>query len=155
MSTRKIRIRRERRGTTVVETAVVLPVFLLMVFVILEFGHAFMVTQVLQAAARRGARLGVTTGATSEDVVQKVKDILSGTISTDDVTVIVKNADVFDTSGSAPGDIALLPDVEVADMEPRQLFLVRVEVPYDNVRVINLEFLAGIVLKGQAVMRHE
>lgn len=45
----------ERRGTTVVETAIVFPVFLLFVLALVEFGHAVMVKNVLRSACRSGA----------------------------------------------------------------------------------------------------
>jgi len=52
---------RDTRGNAVVEMALVLPFLLLLVFGITEFGRAWMTLNVLQTAAREGARLAVVT----------------------------------------------------------------------------------------------
>ena len=49
----------QRRGTAVVETAVVLPVYVLLVFAIIEFAHATMVINLLQSGCRSAARMSV------------------------------------------------------------------------------------------------
>jgi Flp pilus assembly protein TadG len=143
-SRRKLRQRRNqrRKGTTIVETAIVLPVFLLFVFAIFEFGHAFMVAQVIRAASREGARNGITEGATSAEVISRAEDVLSSAIDLTSVTISVKDGSSFD-SPSPPTDVSALPDVEVADLETGDLFIVYVEVPYSAVRVIDLRFLVG------------
>ena len=62
------RKREARRGTTVVETALVLPVFLLFVLGLIELGHAMMVSNVLRSACRQAARIGSTEGNTTAEV---------------------------------------------------------------------------------------
>jgi Flp pilus assembly protein TadG len=52
---------RNRRGSAVVETALVLPFLLLLVFGITEFGRAWMTVNILQTASREAARLAVVT----------------------------------------------------------------------------------------------
>jgi len=49
------------RGNAVVEMALVLPIMLLLVFGITEFGRAWMTVNILQTASREGARLAVVT----------------------------------------------------------------------------------------------
>jgi len=137
-----------------VETAFVLPVFLLFVLAIFEFGHAFMVVQVLKAAARQGARLGVADNVTTADVQQEARNVMAGAIDPNQVTVMVKDAGAFD-SATPPTDVTTLPNAEVSDLEDGDLFVVRVETNYSNVRVLRLRFLDGVVLSGQTVMRHE
>ena len=72
---RYLRIRRhrlaERRGQSLVEFALVLPILLLIVVGILEFGIAFRTFQVVTNAAREGARTAVlrTTDAEVRGVV--------------------------------------------------------------------------------------
>ncbi len=61
----RLRQNRSRRGTTVVETALVLPVFLLFVLGLIELGHAQMVKNVLRCACREAARMGSTEGHTT------------------------------------------------------------------------------------------
>jgi Flp pilus assembly protein TadG len=46
-------------GTTLVETALVLPVFLAFVLGLMELSHAYMVTKVMRAACREAGSHGV------------------------------------------------------------------------------------------------
>ena len=52
---------REHRGNAVVEMALIMPILLLLVFGITEFGRAWMTVNILQTASREGARLAVVT----------------------------------------------------------------------------------------------
>ena len=54
------------------EAAIVMPFFLLMLVGILEFGRAVMVLHSLEEAARVGARAAIVEGATASDVTQAV-----------------------------------------------------------------------------------
>jgi Flp pilus assembly protein TadG len=58
------RIPRYRSGTTLVETAIVLNIVLVVVFAIMDYGKLVMTKQLLDNAARAGARQA-TTGATT------------------------------------------------------------------------------------------
>ncbi len=149
------------RGTTAVEVAFVLPVFLLLVFAMIEFGHVYMTTQLIVAAARAAARTGVADGKTTADVTAKVDEILSAGIDSSQATVYIKDGSAFDdatitTDQINATDYNLLPDIEIFGMDARQLFIVRIEVPYDQVTLIpGGGWLKGLTLSGQAVMRHE
>jgi len=50
---------RAERGAVAVEFAILLPVFLLLVCGIMDFGHAFYMKQMVSNASREGARYGV------------------------------------------------------------------------------------------------
>jgi Flp pilus assembly protein TadG len=52
--------RSSRRGAHLVEAAIVMNIFLLMMFAIMEFAHFVMVKQLMDNAARDGARLAAT-----------------------------------------------------------------------------------------------
>jgi Flp pilus assembly protein TadG len=52
---------RESRGNAVVEMALILPILMILMFGITEFGRAWMTVNVLTTAAREGARLAVVT----------------------------------------------------------------------------------------------
>lgn len=150
--------RASRRGTTIVETAIVLPIFLIFMLSLIEFGHALMVNNVLRSATRTGARMGATEGHSTADVEAMVKQVLDGAIDAELAEVMVKNADIYDqtpTPPQTPDDIEALPDVEVADAEPRQMFLVRARVAYNDIALVPMAFMDGIVLQGQAFIRHE
>jgi Flp pilus assembly protein TadG len=71
---------RRRPGATIVETALVISVCLLFLFGILEYGRFVMTRQVLENAAREGARFAVvnTQAATTADVQDRVDHMLAG-----------------------------------------------------------------------------
>jgi Flp pilus assembly protein TadG len=60
------------RGQALVETAVMLPLLLLVCIGIFEFGRAFQTWQVLTNAAREGARIAILPNATPADVQARV-----------------------------------------------------------------------------------
>jgi Flp pilus assembly protein TadG len=61
---------RDTRGNAVVEMALVLPLLLILVFGITEFGRAWMTVNVLQTAAREGARLAVVQPVRDNTAIQ-------------------------------------------------------------------------------------
>jgi len=80
--------RRYRRAAAAVEFAVVAPVFLLLVFGMIEYGRMVMVYQVITNASREGARAAVLDGATTNSVTTAVNDYLTtGAVSGATVTV--------------------------------------------------------------------
>jgi Flp pilus assembly protein TadG len=72
MSTPILRIRRER-GAAMLETALVMPLVLLVCVGIFEFGRAYQTWQVLTNAAREGARVAVLPGAKVGTITERVK----------------------------------------------------------------------------------
>jgi len=81
--------RRDRRGTAVVEFALVAPLFFLLVFGMIEYGRMVMVQQILTNASREGARRAVLDGVSTSDVVTAVDNYLvDSSIAGADVTVI-------------------------------------------------------------------
>ena len=91
------RRKHRERGQSLVETAVVLPILLLLLAAIIDFGRAFDAYIILTNAAREGARFGATNPELTEEEVKAlvVEDVLgSGTnvtqmtgFTVDDVTV--------------------------------------------------------------------
>jgi hypothetical protein len=156
-------LRTTRDGTTVVETALVLPVFLLFVLGLIELGHAQLVKHVLRAACRQAARIGTTEGKTTADVRNRTLQVLQTVVDADDVQIFVKDASTYDAGGVTPqngAELEALADIELSEAAPRQLFLVRAKVHYDDIAIVpNIPllgaFLDDVVLEGQAFMRHE
>lgn len=155
---------RRRRGTTIVEAAFVLPVYLLFVFVLIEFGHAEMIKNMLRGACREAARMGCTEGSSTTAVQARVRQILGGAVDPGTVQVFVKDASAFDSGSSPPqtsSELAALPDYEVADGEQGDLFMVRATVNYNDVAVIPMsvpivgKFFNNLTLDGKAFIRHE
>jgi Flp pilus assembly protein TadG len=69
-----------RRGAALVEAAIVMNVFLLFIFGIFEFGHFVMVKQLMDNAARDGARMAATGAltVTTAQIQAQVTTELSG-----------------------------------------------------------------------------
>jgi Flp pilus assembly protein TadG len=148
----------DRRGTTVVETAIVLPVFLFFVFGLFEYAHARMVSNMLKTATRTAARYGATEGATTAEVRQRANQILASVMDPAQASILVKDASVYDSGGSKPSsnqDFVNLPNKETSTAETRDLFLVRATVDYNDIALLPMPFMDGVQLSGQAFMRHE
>lgn len=146
-----------------VETALVLPVFLLFILGIVELGHALLVQHVLNSACRQAARVGSTQGNSTATVRTKALTVLGSAVNQNKVQVYVKDASVFDSSGT-PGTSATalegMPNIELGTTDARKLFMVRAKVPYKDIAIVpNIpylgSFLDNITIEGQAFMRHE
>jgi len=154
---------RTRQGTTIVETALVLPVFLFFVLGIIEFGHAIMVTHVLNSACRQAARIGSTAGNSTATVRAKVLSVLGSAVNQNKVTVYVKDAGVFDTSSNpstSASSLESMANIELSNTDSRHLFMVRAKLNYKDVAIVPDIPLMGsllnnLTIQGQAFMRHE
>jgi hypothetical protein len=135
----------------------VFPVFLAIQFAIFEFGHAYMVSQLLKSAARSAARIGVAEGKTTADVIAKVNEVLASGVDPAAATIYVKDGSGFDQpEATPPTNYDELADVDLEDLEERQLFIVRIEIDYSAVSLFPIDgWTTGITISGQAVMRHE
>ncbi|ADK85356.1 TadE family protein [Desulfarculus baarsii DSM 2075] len=75
------RLAADGRGSVAVEFALFLPVFLLVIFSIIELGAAWYQKQMLVNASREGARLGAlfstSGGLTAQEVQERVNQYLS------------------------------------------------------------------------------
>ena len=74
--TLRSRIRGER-GVAMIETAITLPIVLLVAVGIIEFGRAYQTWQVLTNAAREGARVAVLPGVNDATVRTRVQAYMS------------------------------------------------------------------------------
>jgi Flp pilus assembly protein TadG len=79
MRTQRLLARRlfGQRGQALIETAVTLPIVLVISISIFEFGRALQVWQLLTNAAREGARVAVLPGATSDGVKERVLEYMA------------------------------------------------------------------------------
>jgi len=128
--------RRDRRGTAVIEFAVVAPVFVMLVFGMIEYGRMVMVQQLLTNASREGARMGVLDGATTASVQTSVTTYLSN-CSVTGATVTVNPNPPSSAGYGAP-------------------VTVTVSVPFSQVSWIPTPmFLSGKTLTASSVMRRE
>lgn len=71
---------RPRRGATVVEAALVISLCLLFMFAVFEYGRYIFYLQVVENAAREGARMAIahTNDKVTSDIVDRVRQKLSG-----------------------------------------------------------------------------
>jgi Flp pilus assembly protein TadG len=125
------------------EFALVLPIFLLCILGILEFGRAFMVNQVLISASRAGARKAVIEGTSDDDV----KTAITDEISANALKV-----------GSSDLKITYLVDGEAGSLSSAKRgdqVAVRVQIPFSAVAVAHPMFMGKTTLSGECVMRHE
>lgn len=118
------------------EFAVVAPVFVLLVFGMIEFGRMVMVQQMLTNAAREGARLGVIEGNTSSDVETRVDNYLAAA----NITGATVTVATLPASGSDTGD----------------RISVTVSIPFGQVSWLPTPmYLGGTSLASTAIMRVE
>jgi hypothetical protein len=129
----------------------------MLVFAIFEFGHAQLINNMLSSACRNAARIGAVEGSTTAQVQARVEQTLRHVVPIESVDIFVKDASSFDGGGSTPKGAGLeaLPNVELANTEPRTLFVVRASIPYNDVAIVPMPFLSSVVLDAQAFMRHE
>jgi Flp pilus assembly protein TadG len=110
------------RGQGMVEFVLVLPIFLLLVFAIVDFGMGFHAWLTVTNSAREGARLGAVRG-TQAQIVQRVQDT-SDSLDQSNMTITVTNAQ------GTPGTSVV------------------VDVDYDYTLITPLDNLLGLVSGG-------
>ena len=127
----------QNKGAAVVEFALVLPLLLMIIFGIIEFGRLFWVKQILTYAAREGGRAAIIPGATNTSVQTAIDNAMSGSGLTA-YTIQRTPNDVSTASGGAS-------------------ITIKVSISYNDVTLIPgfLSALVGQNLIGQVVMRKE
>ncbi len=136
-----------RTGAAMVETALVLPIMMMVILAVVEFGRAFMVCQLLTNAAREGGRMAVLDGTTTNDVVAEVQSRVFQTVGVSAAQVQV------DVAVTPFGTTTSHADLSLA--EKRDLCDIRVTVAYNNVSFSPARWMTNVDLTGQAAMRHE
>lgn len=87
------KIMKSKKGQTLVETALILPVVLLILLGIVEFGRLFCNYLVVSNASREGARYA-SLSKTDAEVKQKINELVSAAgISQDDITISFSNGE--------------------------------------------------------------
>lgn len=138
----------DRRGTACVEMALVLPLFLMVVLGIIEFGRGMMVTNLATNAAREACRSATLSGNTNASVTKLVNTFLQQAVgvSSSSVTTTI-------TVVAAAGNPD--PAGEVGNASAGDLITLKVQVPFNTVALIPGDYLAGQTLTGICVMQHE
>jgi Flp pilus assembly protein TadG len=74
------RLIRGEGGAVAVEFAIILPILVLLVFGIIDFGHAWYIKQIVTNASREGARYGTRyTGSTASTLTPSISDYILNT----------------------------------------------------------------------------
>jgi Flp pilus assembly protein TadG len=93
-----------RKGAVLVEFGIVLPVFILLILGIIEFGRAYMVLHLLTDAARKACRSAAVKGSSTSTITASTTSLLtSESVSGATLTVKVKEV-VADASSANSGD---------------------------------------------------
>jgi Flp pilus assembly protein TadG len=132
-----------RAGASMLEFALVFPLFLAAILGILEFGRAFMVNQVMISASRAGVRKAIIAGTDEAVVKQAIEDEITANLTT------VKTSDVV---------ITYLVDGEKGTFTGANRgaqIAVRVQIPFASVAVASPMFMGNATLTGECVMRRE
>ena len=137
------------QGTALLETAMTLPLLLLVSVGIFEFGRAFQTWQVLTNAAREGARLAVMPGTATGAVDTRVKSYLtSGQLdNVANATVVVNPAATVDIGGGATATASL-----VTVTYPFEFMVLQ---PVASLLVSGTKLGDPIMLTATATMRNE
>ena len=130
-----------------VEMAVCLPLLVMVILAIVEFGRGMMVAELLNDAARVGARQAIIAGSSDAQVTQTILTFMQATsVNSQAVTV---NITVTPAAGNPnPGN-------EVANAHTGDTCAIQVLVPFNQVSYIPGTYLAGETLKGACTMLHE
>ncbi len=131
-----------RRGAAVVEFAVVAPVFILLVFGMIEFGRAVMVQQVLVNASREGARQAVLDGTSATEIEDRIDVYLSAS-GIDNETII------YSVNGSTVSD-------PTTESQFGDALGVEIRVNFNDVSWMPVpQYIGGTVLRASSIMRRE
>jgi Flp pilus assembly protein TadG len=140
--------RRSERGNALIETAITIPILLLLMVGIFEVGRAYETWQVLTNAAREGARMSVTPNSDPDTAEALVRQYMSegelGNFATADVDV--DNNASFVVNGTTVGASLVTVDYpfEFIMLQP----IARLVVPTSNSG-------DAITMRATALMRNE
>ena len=119
----RLKMRESRRGTATLETALVLPLLLLLTFALIEYGWLFLRAQEITNGARQGARIAVRPDATNADVQASITAAM-------------------ETAGIAGYLVTFSPEnVHDENLYPGDSVTVIITVPYDSVRLMGLPWI--------------
>jgi Flp pilus assembly protein TadG len=155
MSTRKSQ---SRRGAITVETAVIMPFFIMFTFAVLQFGHAIMIKGTLKNSVRNAARYGTTEEATTAVLKQRLRNGVKSVVNSQLIEIHIKDASVYDTSSPPPitdAELMALPEVKIENLQARQMFLVYAKFNYNDAAILRYPLSGEVYFIGRSFMRRE
>ena len=137
------------KGTTAVEFALVLPVFLILILGIFDFGRYFFVQHTIQYATREGARFALV-GNRASSIVQVIKDKASPAVDPGELSIAI-----FPVTGSY-GDPDNWQDMQDAG-NPGAFMRVRTKYAYCFLTPIIGAFFSNgnVVVQAEATYKNE
>ena len=145
---RRVRkVLRGERGTALIETAMTLPLLLLVSVGIFEFGRAFQTWQILTNAAREGARLAVMPGSTDATVQARVQSYLTSGQLTNTPAIAVNPTSTVDIGGGATANSSV-----VTVSYPFKFMVLQ---PVASLLVSGATYGSAFTLTASAEMRNE
>ncbi len=142
------RLSAPRQGASVVEMALILPVFMMVLLGIVEYGRAMMVSQIVSNAAREGARRAILNGSSNAEVETHIRDFLATACRLEPQFIDIEISIQPGLDNEDPGNI-------LANSQEGDLVTVEVRVPFQSVSYIRGNYLRDVSLLGMATMRHE
>jgi hypothetical protein len=143
------------RGTTVVEFALVLPLFLMLIFAIVDFGWYFFVQHTLQFATREGTRLALTGRKLTGDpdrissIIREINDNAKLAINPDKLQIYIfpVKPDYSDPGGwkTDPANAG----------DPGAFMRVRTTYTYESLTPIIGPLLAGKTIQAETLYKNE
>ncbi len=132
------RRRHDRAGAAAVELAIVLPLFFMVIFGMIEFGRGMMAMQIITNAAREGARSCAVSPLTETEVATICSDYAEAcgingltTIVTPDPTTAIRGEPVAVNVSVNFSDIAWLPPFWAKNTVLRSASTMRKEREFD------------------------
>ena len=139
---------RSDRGNVLLETAIALPILLLVAVGVFEFGRAYQTWEVLTNAAREGARVAVTPSSTTSTVDATVRQYMqNGQLSGySTATVTVNKAATLVVSGTS---------LSASRVTVNYPFAFVVLQPVARLVDINSQVPGTVTMQATALMRNE
>lgn len=135
-------LRRTDRGQTLVEFALVVPLFILLLVGLFDIGRAVYTHSTLNNAAREAGRLAIVD-QTEDDIKQRAVEVAVGTgLSEDDVSVEYRLPTSPDTAGSCDANVG---DDDIYGC----LAVVRTEAQFVAATPIISQLLGSFTLAGE------
>lgn len=134
--------RRRRRGVAMVEFAIAIPIFILLIMGLMQIARGVMVRQLMVNAAREGARKAVIPGANAANVIASIEAYLN----TASIRAPNKTVKILDSAGNVVSDLNTLISKDLIELE--------LTVPYGEVAWGSF-FNFNANLKARVVMRKE
>ncbi|QDU82325.1 TadE-like protein [Polystyrenella longa] len=133
-----------RTGAALVEFAIVLPLFLMIVFEIVEFGLIMSCQQLMTTAARDNCRRAVISGSSTESIEKTTREFLSTNITHDEEAITVNISIEREEA-----------DNQLENAIPGDIVTVETIIPASKICSVPFSVFSSYTLRGVCSMVHE